>query len=149
MPSTRWISTPATFGSTIRKRGVRALLDAASAADRRAELMPDIGLGLGVLSYDYHWRQDKGFPWTPIVIFDDGERVFLKLPAAASLLEQPLLLVGAKGLEQVMNYVVRDGFYVVDGLFEHARLVLSRPAKATLFRRRRQKQSALHIWREG
>ncbi len=124
---------------------MRTLDAAAAALNRREALTPDIGLGLGELSYDYSWRKDKVFPWEPAVIFDDGARVFIKLPEAAAGSELPLLTVGAKGAEQVLNYDVRDGFFVVDGLFEYARLVLSRSARPSLLRRRRQVQTALHI----
>ena len=125
--------------------GVRSLEAATAERERRDALTPDLGLGLGELSYAYRWHRDKRFPWEPLVVFDDGARVFIKLPEAAFVGELPLLTVGARGAEQVMNYDVRDGFFVVDGLFTYARLVLSRPARPSLIRRRRQVQAALHI----
>ena len=108
--------------------------------------VPAMGIGLGDLNYHYMWRREQGFPWEPLAIFDDGERVFIKLPALAAGQDQPLLTVGRKGEERIVNYSFRHGFYVVDGLFSYARLIVSHPAPATLFRKARQVQRALHIF---
>ncbi len=87
--------------------------------------------------YDYTWERRRGFPWAPLAVFDDGSRVFIRVPEAALSREAPVLLVRRGGKEEVVNYVVDRGFYVVSGLFEEARL-LGAPARRGLFRRRRQ-----------
>ncbi len=106
------------------------------------------GIELGELNYGYEWRCDKGFPWEPLAVFDDGTRVFIKPPALAEHSDQPLLTVGRTGEERVVNYTFRHGFYVVDGLFDYARLVVSHTAPRRLFRGTRQVQRALHIYPE-
>ena len=108
--------------------------------------MTAMGIGLGDLSYDYEWRREKGFPWEPLAVFDDGTRVFIKPPAMAENSDQPLLTVGKKGEERVVNYTFRHGFFVVDGLFDYARLVVSRTAPRRVFRKARQVQRSLHIF---
>ena len=112
------------------------------------ETTPVPGLTLESIHHRYSWKRDKGFPWEPSVVFDDGERVFIRLPDEAFALEQPLLSIGAKGQERVGEYLVRDGYYIVATLFEHARLIISGPPQRGWFGRSRQKQYALHIIRQ-
>ena len=104
------------------------------------------GLALTQLNYNYGWRQRKGFPWQPVAVFDDGARVYVKLPAKAFEEEQPLLVVEAGGEDQIVNYVVRDGFFIVDRLFSRARLVMSQVRRSGLFRKKRQVQQELHLF---
>ncbi len=105
------------------------------------------GLTLNALNHRYMWRREKGFPWSPEAVFDDGERVYIKVPVAAFEKDQPLLSIGRKGAERVADYIVRDGFYIVDDLFAHARLITSGPARWRPFRRpQRQTQRVLHIY---
>jgi len=102
----------------------------------------DIGVSLSRLNYGYQWRRERGFPWEPLTIFDDGRRVFIKPPPGSDL---ALLTVGPKGEERTANYAFRDGFYVVEELFEHARLVISHTVPHRLFRKSRQVQRFLNI----
>ncbi len=105
------------------------------------------GLSLSSLNHNYTWRAEKGFPWVPLAVFDDGERVYIRIPSRAYSEDQPLLSIGVRGAERVTDYVVRDGYFIVDGLFEQARLITGGIAKRKLFRKRRHTQRALHISR--
>lgn len=107
------------------------------------------GLTLNALNHNYTWRRERGFPWVPGAVFDDGERVYIRVPAAAFEKDQPLLTIGKKGTERVADYIVRDGFYIIDGLFAQARLVTSGPARWRPFRRPRQTQRALHVYAQA
>lgn len=104
-------------------------------------------LSLQALNHHYTWRAEKGFPWSPVAVFDDGERVYIQIPASAYSENQPLLSIGARGAERVADYVVRDGYFIVDGLFEHARLIVGGIAHKGLFRRKRHTQRALHLYK--
>ena len=79
----------------------------------------------------------RGFPWEPLAVFDDGSRVFIRVPREAVTREAPPLLVRSAGREEVANYILEGGFYVVAGLFEEARLI-GQPARRGPLRRRRQ-----------
>ena len=105
------------------------------------------GLSLKELNHNYTWRADKGFPWVPTAVFDDGERVYIRIPSKAYSEDQPLLSIGVRGAERVADYVVRDGYFIVDGLFEEARLITGGIARKRLFRKRRHTQRALHLYR--
>ncbi len=104
-------------------------------------------LSLQTLNHHYTWRAEKGFPWNPIAVFDDGERVYIQIPASAYTENQPLLSIGVRGAERVADYVVRDGYFIVDGLFEHARLIVGGIKRRGLFRRQRHSQRALHLYK--
>ncbi|MCY4171565.1 MAG: TrbG/VirB9 family P-type conjugative transfer protein [Bacteroidetes bacterium] len=104
-------------------------------------------LSLQALNHHYSWRAEKGFPWIPIAVFDDGERVYIQIPASAYSENQPLLSIGVRGAERVADYVVRDGYFIVDGLFEHARLIVGGITQKGLFRRARHTQRALHLYK--
>jgi len=104
-------------------------------------------LSLQALNHHYTWRAEKGFPWTPTAVFDDGERVYIQIPASAYVEHQPLLSIGRRGAERVADYVVRDGYFIVDGLFEEARLITGGVARKGLFRKKRQTQRALYLYR--
>lgn len=104
------------------------------------------GLALTELNYNYGWRRKKGFYWEPVAVFDDGARVYIKLPEEVTKYEQPLLVVELGGEDQIVNYIIRDGFYIVDRLFSRARLVVSYVKRTGLLRKKRQVHQELHIF---
>ena len=58
-------------------------------------------------------------PWTPVKIFDDGTRTWIEMPASTSPITPALL--GDNGT--MLNYRVRNNYYLVDSLFNRAELV--------------------------
>ncbi len=77
------------------------------------------------LNFHYEVKKDRQFPWAPAQVFDDGTRVYIKLPLDARGSVAPVLFVledgGAKSL---VNYSVLGGdTYVTDRLFDRAELV--------------------------
>lgn len=77
------------------------------------------------LNFDYRVRKDKKFPWSPAQVFDDGVRVYIKLPKEAKHTEAPVLFVLEEdGSKTLVNYnVVAGDTYVTDRLFGRAALV--------------------------
>jgi type IV secretion system protein TrbG len=70
-------------------------------------------------------KRDKRFPWAPAQVFDDGVHTFIRIPPEAAAHPAPALFELANGNgKMLMNYTVRDGFYVVDRTFRRAVLVL-------------------------
>lgn len=77
------------------------------------------------LQFDYTVRRDKRFPWAPAQLFDDGSHVFIKVPPEADAYAAPALFELDDGdRKALLNYVVRDGFYVTDRTFRRAAFVL-------------------------
>ncbi|HXU30935.1 MAG TPA: TrbG/VirB9 family P-type conjugative transfer protein [Thermoanaerobaculia bacterium] len=92
-------------------------------ADSRIEL--STALPIDQLHFAYRWRKDRGYPWTPEQIFDDGAHVYIKFPVKARDAEAPLLFLLEDGkATELLNYAVRGDFYVTDRVFERAVLVV-------------------------
>lgn len=93
-----------------------------SASDS-ARVRPD----LAALNFHYAIRKDKHFPWTPAHVYDDGIRVFIKIPDQARHGEAPVLfLLERDGSKSLLNYALLDAdTYVTDRLFDRAALVAS------------------------
>jgi type IV secretion system protein VirB9 len=77
------------------------------------------------LNFAYRVKKDRRFPWQPAQVFDDGARVYLKLPEEARHAEAPVLFVlEPDGSKVLINYTVTGGdTYVTDRLFDRGVLV--------------------------
>ena len=104
-----------------------------------------IGTNLEDLNYAYHWRTENGFPWKPLAVFDDGRRVFLRIPPEAK--PNGVLLIGTQRDSHPGNYLVRDGFLIIERTFDEARLIVPGPARKPFLRKPRQTQRSLIITR--
>ena len=84
-----------------------------------AKLSPD------ELRFDYLIKGDNPH-WRPTRVFDDGSKVFIEFPEGLAVSEAPPLFVtdGKGSVSKLVNYRVRDGYYVVDRLFDAAELRL-------------------------
>lgn len=88
-----------------------------------AERAPQ-GLQLDRLRFRYEISGDKPH-WRPTRVFDDGRKVYIQFPARLEQGEAPpLFVVGRDGKSQLVNYRMRDNYYVVDRLFALAELRL-------------------------
>jgi P-type conjugative transfer protein TrbG len=83
-------------------------------------------VNLDALNFAYKVNVEKGHPsWMPTRVFDDGRKTFVRFPPSMLNREAPVLFVlSAAGEIQIVNYRVRDDYYVVDRLFERAELRL-------------------------
>jgi len=77
------------------------------------------------LRFDYVIKGDTPH-WRPTRVFDDGSKVFIEFPEGLAVSEAPPLFVtdGKGSISKLVNYRVRDGYYVVDRLFDAAELRL-------------------------
>ena len=67
----------------------------------------------------------------PIRVYDDGAKTYIQMPPDMQHREVPVLLVlGADGKGEMTNYRVRQQTFIVDRLFDHARLVLGSGKKS-------------------
>ena len=100
------------------------------ALERRARREPPAaveitGFSLDRLNFAYTIKAGKKAPWVPTTVFDDGEHVYIRLPRSVKSADLPAVLVEATGGElAVPNYRLRGDWYVVDGLFRRAELVV-------------------------
>jgi type IV secretion system protein VirB9 len=105
--------------------------------DAKAAMPVDSGVSLNNLNFDYTITGDSP-SWRPLRAFDDGRHVYIEFPTTLHRGEAPpLFVVGEGGSADLVNYRVRDNYYIVDQLFSAAELRLGR-----------DKQQIVHIARE-
>jgi type IV secretion system protein VirB9 len=62
-------------------------------------------------------------PWKPVQAFDDGSHEYLLFSSTAALeSDMPSLYVGQGSEQELVNYQVRQNYYVVDRLYADAAL---------------------------
>lgn len=100
------------------------------AARDKAQAQPALLLAVESLHFDYLIKGgDENI--RPQRVFDDGSKTYIQMSAKVANREAPVLLVlGADGTGEVVNYRMRDQMYIVDRLFERAQLVLGSGKKA-------------------
>jgi type IV secretory pathway VirB9-like protein len=94
---------------------------------------------LEAINFSYRITVEKGKPlWVPLQIFDDGRKTFIRFPTAMLNREAPALFVLSSTNEiQLVNYRVKNDFYVVDRLVERAELRVGQ-----------KDQEIVRIWRQ-
>lgn len=99
-----------------------ALQQQNSEADAAAPVAENVALA------DLHFRYaitGDDPAWRPVRAFDDGNKVYIQFPDRIDQGEAPpLFVVGPQGDDQLVNYRVRDNYYIVDTLFAAAELRL-------------------------
>jgi type IV secretion system protein TrbG len=61
--------------------------------------------------------------WKPVQTFDDGERVYIEMPATLLASDAPTLMIGGDDANALVNYQVKGRYYIVDRIFKQAVLV--------------------------
>jgi type IV secretion system protein VirB9 len=80
------------------------------------------GVDISRLRFRYAIEGDSP-PWRPLSAFDDGSKVYIEMPAGIAQGEAPpLFVIGPEGDGQLVNYRVRQNYYIVDRLFAAAEL---------------------------
>ncbi len=106
----------------------------------------DRGLSLERLQFRYSISGDQP-PWRPIRAFDDGSKVYIQFPDRLDQGEAPpLFVVGHDGESELVNYRVRDTYYIVDRLFAAAELRLGQePQQVVRITRNVQRPSSISL----
>ncbi|HKX77379.1 MAG TPA: TrbG/VirB9 family P-type conjugative transfer protein, partial [Novosphingobium sp.] len=96
---------------------LRRANDAARAAE-------PIAAGIQVEQLHFNYAISGDAPaWRPLRAFDDGRQTYIEFPATIAVGDAPpLFLVAGKGEAQLVNYRLRDRFYIVDRIFDRAEL---------------------------
>jgi type IV secretion system protein VirB9 len=77
------------------------------------------------LNFNYRANKQRGKPaFIPVRVFDDGEKTYIQMPQAMQNREAPsLVLIGSDKTEQLVNYRLKGGYYIVDRIFDKAALI--------------------------
>ena len=119
-------STPATYMASVSwlypQDQLIALRRQNAAAASAAPI--DVGVDVSKLRFRYEITGDNP-PWRPLSAFDDGSKVYIEMPRGLAQGEAPpLFVIGPQGDGQLVNYRVRQNYYIVDRLFGAAELRL-------------------------
>jgi P-type conjugative transfer protein TrbG len=80
------------------------------------------GVDISRLRFRYAIEGDNP-PWRPVSAFDDGSKVYIEMPGGIAQGEAPpLFVIGPEGDGQLVNYRMRQNYYIVDRLFAAAEL---------------------------
>lgn len=97
---------------------------AAAREDALAAATTATNVNIEAINFSYRINVEKGKPvWTPTQVFDDGRKTFIRFPAAMLVREAPALFVLSTANEtQLVNYRVKNDYFVVDRLIDRAEL---------------------------
>ena len=92
----------------------------------------NVGIDISRLRFRYQIEGDNP-PWRPLSAFDDGSKVYIEMPRRIAQGEMPpLFVIGPEGDGQLVNYRVRENYYIVDRLFAAAELRLGGERQETV-----------------
>ena len=119
-------STERTYMASVSWQYAADRLIALRAASTATEAAAPIETGVDVARLRFRYRIEGDRPaWRPLSAFDDGVKVYIEMPAGIAQGEAPpLFVLGADGKGELVNYRVRQTYYIVDRLFAAAELRL-------------------------
>lgn len=96
----------------------------------QAEILPAM-ITADKLNFGYNITAEKPVHFRPVRVYDDGAKTFIVMPAELRHRTAPALeILGADGKSEMTNYRVKTDTYIVDRLFDNARLVSGAGKKA-------------------
>jgi P-type conjugative transfer protein TrbG len=119
-------STPSTYMAAVSWQYPEDELVALRRRNAEAEVAAPVATGIDLTRLRFRYRiEGDDPPWRPVQAFDDGAKVYIEFPRGIGQGEMPpLFVIGAEGDAQLVNYRVRQNYYVVDRLFAAAELRL-------------------------
>lgn len=103
---------------------VTQLESVAARDDSLARATTATNVNLDALNFAYRISVEKGTPsWAPVQVFDDNHKTFIRFPSTMLTREAPaLFVVSSTNDAQIVNYRVKNEYYIVDRIFERAEL---------------------------
>lgn len=119
-------STAATYMASVSWQYPEDQLIALREQNEAAEAVAPISAGIDISSLNFRYAIAGDSPaWRPLRAFDDGAKVYIEFPSGIAQGEMPpLFVVGPAGGSELVNYRVRQNYYIVDRLFAAAELRL-------------------------
>jgi type IV secretion system protein VirB9 len=119
-------STEKTYMASVSWQYPEDQLIALRRQNAAAAITAPVDAGIDVANLRFRYRITGDNPaWRPLSAFDDGGKVYIEMPRGLAQGEAPpLFVIGAQGDGQLVNYRVRQNYYIVDRLFAAAELRL-------------------------
>lgn len=93
-------------------------------ANESARAAEPVASGIAMEHLHFNYKITGDAPaWRPLRAFDDGRQTYIEFQASIVVGDAPpLFLVDDRGDAQLVNYRLKDRFYVVDRIFDRAEL---------------------------
>jgi type IV secretion system protein VirB9 len=111
---------------------------AANRAKRQNELVLAEGANLSPddLYFGYEIVKGKEAPWKPLRIFDDGSKTYIEMPSKYRSMEAPVLLFYEGQQQKLVNYRVKDRFYIVDRIMTKRAVLIAGKTRVIIERKK-------------
>ncbi|AKH22406.1 P-type conjugative transfer protein TrbG [Sedimenticola thiotaurini] len=103
-----------------------AEIQVAQAEQQRRESMRKLEVGasrMPVEDLNFEYEIDGESHWRPVRVFDDGSHTYIDLPHKAKHRDAPILLVNDAEQDRLVNYRMHGSRFIVDTLFDQAKLI--------------------------
>jgi type IV secretion system protein VirB9 len=113
------------------------------AENRKDIVLADMDEGSGRLSPDdlyFGYTIAGKADWKPLRVFDDGVKTYIEMPAKYKSLEAPVLMFYEGRQMKMVNYRVKDRFYVVDRIMTKKAVFIAGKARVVIERQKEGKQ---------
>ena len=119
-------STEKTYMASVSWQYPEDQLIALRQQNAAAETAAPIATGVDLAAINFRYAIEGDNPaWRPLRAFDDGQKVYIEFPSGIRQGEMPpLFVIGPAGGSELVNYRVRQNYYIVDRLFAAAELRL-------------------------
>jgi type IV secretion system protein VirB9 len=81
------------------------------------------GQPVDMSNLNFHYTIKGKASWKPVMVYDDGLKLYIRLPESARRGEVPALLVQQGKENTLVNYRLKYNTFEVDGLFDHVILI--------------------------
>jgi P-type conjugative transfer protein TrbG len=80
---------------------------------------------MSVDKLNFNYAIEGDHPHRPVRVFDDSDKTYVQMGADFRTQEAPVLvLIGEDGKEQLVNYRLKNGYYIVDKIFAKAAMII-------------------------
>lgn len=80
---------------------------------------------ISVDALNFNYSIEGEYSHRPVRVFDDGDKTYVQMGLDFKTQEAPVfVLIGADGKEQLVNYRLKNGYYMIDKIFSKAALIV-------------------------
>jgi type IV secretion system protein VirB9 len=88
------------------------------------------------LYFGYKITKGKELSWRPARVFDDGVKTYIEMPAKYKSLEAPVLMFYEGSQLKLINYRVKDRFYVADRIMTKKAVLMAGKSRVVIERQK-------------
>ena len=110
-------------------------------AENRAKNLDELVLSEGHrlspddLFFGYEIVRGKNVSWRPVRVFDDGVKTYIEMPVKYRSMEAPVLLFYEGRQQKLVNYRVKDRFYIVDRIMTKQAVLIAGKTRVVIERK--------------